>query len=63
MENGLSVAMTPLQLAAVMANESVLTERIWGSVGFLASVLELAGASALCLVPEPTGVTKNGING
>ena len=60
MENGFSIAMTPVQLAAVMANESVLTERIWGSIGFLGSVLELAGATALCLVPEPTGVTKAG---
>jgi len=60
MENGFSIAMTPVQLAAVMADESVLTERIWGSIGFLGSVLELAGATALCLVPEPTGVTKAG---
>lgn len=60
MENGLSIAMTPVQLAAVMASESVLTERILGSIGFLGSVLELAGATALCLVPEPTGVTKAG---
>ncbi|WP_234472451.1 RNase A-like domain-containing protein, partial [Pantoea agglomerans] len=44
----------------VMADESVLTERIWGGIGFLGSVLELAGATALCLVPEPTGVTKAG---
>ncbi|BCQ38585.1 RNase A-like domain-containing protein [Erwinia rhapontici] len=60
MENGFSLAMTPVQLAAVMADESVLTERIWGSIGFLGSVLELASATALCLVPEPTGVTKAG---
>ncbi|MFK8257797.1 RNase A-like domain-containing protein [Erwinia sp. AnSW2-5] len=60
MENGFSIAMTPVQLAAVMADESVLTERIWGSIGFLGSVLELASATALCLVPEPTGVTKAG---
>ncbi|MGR2855290.1 hypothetical protein FY046_04445 [Erwinia sp. 1181_3] len=60
MENGFSIAMTPVPLAAVMADESVLTERIWGSIGFLGSVLELAGATALCLVPEPTGVTKAG---
>lgn len=60
MENGFSIAMTPVQLAAVMANESVLTERVWGSIGFLGSVLELASATALCLVPEPTGVTKAG---
>ncbi|MFK8260053.1 RNase A-like domain-containing protein [Erwinia sp. AnSW2-5] len=60
MENGFSIALTPVQLAAVMADESVLTERIWGSIGFLGSVLELASATALCLVPEPTGVTKAG---
>ncbi len=30
MENGFSIAMTPVQLAAVMENESVMTERIWG---------------------------------
>ena len=60
MDNGFSIAITPVQLAAVMADESMLTERIWGSIGFLASVLELASATALCLVPEPTGVTKAG---
>lgn len=60
MENGFCIAMTPVQLAAVMENESVMTERIWGSIGFLGSVLELASATALCLVPEPTGVTKAG---
>lgn len=34
MENGFSIAMTPVQLAAVMADESVLTERTWGGIGF-----------------------------
>ncbi|WP_421505745.1 hypothetical protein [Erwinia rhapontici] len=37
MENGFSIAMTPVQLAAVMSDESVLTERIWGREGNAAS--------------------------
>ena len=64
MENGFSIAMTPVQLAAVMEDETVtedsVSNRIWGGVGFLGSVLELASATALCLVPEPTGLTKAG---
>ncbi|NEG63797.1 hypothetical protein GQQ23_15800 [Pantoea agglomerans] len=64
MVNGFSIAMTPVQLAAIINNETVtgssVSNRIWGGVGFLGSVLELAGATALCLVPEPTGITKAG---
>lgn len=64
MENGLTIAMTPVQLAAVMADETAtgdaISNRIWGGVGFLGSVLELASATTLCLVPEPTGLTKAG---
>lgn len=64
MENGLTIAMTPVQLAAVMADETAtgdaISNRIWGGVGFLGSVPELASATALCLVPKPTGLTKAG---
>lgn len=64
MENGFSIAMTPVQLAAVMEDQTTtgdsVSNRIWGGFGFLGSVLELAGATALCLVPEPTGLTKAG---
>lgn len=64
MENGFSIAMTPVQLAAVMEDETAtgdsISNRIWGGVGFLGSILELASATALCLVPEPTGLTKAG---
>ena len=64
MENGFSIAMTPVQLAAVMKDETTtgdsISNRIWGGIGFLGSTLELASATALCLVPEPTGITKAG---
>ncbi|WP_158783814.1 RNase A-like domain-containing protein [Pantoea sp. BAV 3049] len=64
MDNGFSIAMTPVQLAAVMEDQTAtgdsVSNRIWGGVGFLGSVLELASATALCLVPEPTGLTKAG---
>ena len=61
MDNGFSIAMTPVQLAAVMSDQNVsIGNRIWGGVGFLGGVLELASATALCLVPEPTGLTKAG---
>ncbi|MFZ4834804.1 RNase A-like domain-containing protein [Rouxiella sp. Mn2063] len=65
MDNGIKIVMFPVQLAAVMSDETVtegqtFTNRIWGGVGFLGGVLELAGASALCMVPEPTGITKTG---
>lgn len=63
MDNGLQIAMSPVQLAAVMSDKSVteaetMSNRLLGGLDLLMGSLELAGATALCLVPEPTGFTK-----
>ncbi|WP_455821176.1 RNase A-like domain-containing protein [Pseudomonas cerasi] len=63
MENGLQIAMSPVQLAAVLSDKSVtesegMTNRLLGGLDLLMGGLELAGATALCMVPEPTGLTK-----
>lgn len=65
MTEGLIVALTPVQLAAVISDKSVtedetLSNRVWGSLDFVLGVAEMAGAATLCAVPEPTGLTKVG---
>ncbi|RRZ90977.1 hypothetical protein [Erwinia sp. 198] len=64
MENGFSIAMMPVQLAAVIADETAtgdsVSNRTGDGVGFLGSVSKLASATALCLVPEPGDLTKAG---
>lgn len=62
---GLSVALTPVQMAAVLGGQDVpesasLSNRLWGTVGLVGGVVELVGAGVLCLAPEPTMVTKAG---
>lgn len=57
--------LTPVQLAAVLqgesiSNESTLANRMWGGLRLAAGVAEMVGGAALCVVPEPTGVTKAG---
>ena len=61
--DGLEIVLTPLQLAAVFAGESIeapgsFSERLWGGATVIGGALELVGAAALLLVPEPTTVTK-----
>lgn len=65
MDNGLNIVLSPVQLAAVLSDESVteaetLSNRILGGVGIVLGAVELAGATTLCIVPEPTGLTKVG---
>ena len=57
--------MTPIQLSAILAGENVsaqeaLTNRLWGGVKVVGGAVELMGAAALLLVPEPTLLTKAG---
>lgn len=65
MDEGLIIALSPVQLAAVISDKSVtegetLSNRLWGSLEFILGALEMAGAAALCAAPEPTGLTKAG---
>jgi len=64
-DSSLSIVLSPVQLAAVIQGESIsdestLSNRMWGSLTFAGGVLEMVGGAALCVVPEPTGLTKAG---
>lgn len=63
MEDGLEIVLTPIQLAAILENDSVaesdcLSQRFWGAASVVGGALELVGAAALFLTPEPTTITK-----
>ncbi len=63
MDDGIKVVMSPVQLAAALSDKSVtegetLSNRLYGGLGLIMGALELAGATALCIAPEPTGLTK-----
>lgn len=58
-EGMISVALSPVQLAAVLENASLSEgetrgNRIWGAVGLVGGTLELLGSAALLVDPDPT---------
>ena len=60
---GLEVVVSPLQLAAIMENDTIeesstIANRFWGAASVVGGAMELIGATALILVPEPTTLTK-----
>lgn len=64
-DEGLSIVLTPLQLAAVIASDSIeesscLGARFTGAAIVVAGAVELVGAAALLLLPEPTTLSKIG---
>ena len=64
-ESGIVIAMSPVQMAAVMSDRTVsegetLSNRLYGGLGLLGGVAEMFGAGAMCVVPEPTMLTKAG---
>ena len=64
-EEGLEIVLTPIQLAAILHGETIeesgsLKERLWGAATAFGGALELIGAAALLLTPEPTTATKIG---
>ncbi|MEY4583117.1 MAG: hypothetical protein RL701_7820 [Pseudomonadota bacterium] len=64
-EEGVRVVMSAAQLAAILAGESLgepatFTNRVWGGLRVVGGTLELVGAGALCLAPEPTMASKAG---
>ncbi|MGB3431458.1 RNase A-like domain-containing protein [Achromobacter sp.] len=64
-DSGVSIVLTPVQLAAILQGESIsrestLSNRMWGGLTLAGGVLEMVGGAALCVVPEPTGLTKAG---
>src|SRR5579863_3581999 len=62
---GMRIVMSAPQLSAALSGQSIsrtemLTNRLWGGLAVVGGVLEMAGAAALCVAPEPTGLTKLG---
>jgi hypothetical protein len=62
---GVEVVLSPVQLAAVLTQESVdegatASNRLWGGLRVVGGVLELLGAGVLCVAPEPTMASKAG---
>ena len=65
MEEGLSIVLSPTQLAAVLSGQAIsegetLGNRLLGGLKIVGGSLEMVGAGALLLVPEPTMATKVG---
>ncbi len=63
--DGINIALSPVQLAAILANENVaadasFSKRLWGGARIVGGVVELLGAGVLCAAPEPTMITKAG---
>ncbi|SMG21002.1 RNase A-like domain-containing protein [Paraburkholderia susongensis] len=63
--DGVRVVLSAPQLVAVLAGQSVsqsemLSNRIWGGLQIVGGVLEMVGAGALCVLPEPTMASKAG---
>ncbi|QTF08421.1 hypothetical protein HC231_11250 [Brenneria izadpanahii] len=63
--HGIRIALSPVQLAAVLSDKSVsegeiLSNRLWGGLGLVGGVAEMFGAGVMCVVPEPTMLTKAG---
>jgi hypothetical protein len=61
--SGMEIVLSPLQLAAVLEDESVhqsscLSSVFLGAASVVVGAIELTGAAALLLTPEPTTVTK-----
>ncbi|MBP2168351.1 hypothetical protein J2125_001543 [Erwinia toletana] len=62
---GLTLAVSPVQMAAILHKKTVSegetwSNRLWGGLGVVGGVVESFGAGALCVVPEPTMITKAG---
>ncbi|MGE1561344.1 RNase A-like domain-containing protein [Pantoea septica] len=64
-DNGLKIALSPVQMTAVLSDKSIsegetLSNRLFGGLGLAGGVVEMFGAGAMCVVPEPTMLTKAG---
>ncbi|MCC8404373.1 hypothetical protein LJ655_21235 [Paraburkholderia sp. MMS20-SJTN17] len=63
--DGVRVVLSAPQLAAVLTRESIsqtemLSNRLWGGLRLVGGLLEMVGAGALCVMPEPTMASKAG---
>ncbi|MBC8741937.1 hypothetical protein F6X40_35910 [Paraburkholderia sp. UCT31] len=63
--DGVRVVLSAPQLAAVLSRQSISptemrSNRLWGGLQVVGGVLEMVGAAALCVLPEPTMASKAG---
>ncbi|MBB5499541.1 RNase A-like domain-containing protein [Paraburkholderia sp. MM5384-R2] len=63
--DGVRVVLSAPQLAAVLTRQSIshsemLSNRLWGGFQLVGGLLEMVGAGALCVMPEPTMASKAG---
>ncbi|WP_429565248.1 RNase A-like domain-containing protein [Paraburkholderia sp. MM6662-R1] len=63
--DGVRVVLSAPQLAAVLTRQSIshsemLSNRLWGGLQLVGGLLEMVGAGALCVMPEPTMASKAG---
>lgn len=63
MDEGLSLVLSPTQLAAILSGQAItedetISNRLWGGLKILGGSLEMVASAALLLAPEPTMVTK-----
>ncbi|MGF6697391.1 hypothetical protein OKW38_002003 [Paraburkholderia sp. MM5496-R1] len=63
--DAVQVVLSAPQLAAVLSRQSIsptemLSNRLWGGLQVVGGVLEMVGAAALCVLPEPTMASKAG---
>lgn len=64
-EEGLTIAVSPVQMATILCGNNVSSDETWGNrllggLGVVSGVAEILGAGVLCIVPEPTLITKAG---
>ncbi|GGF20387.1 hypothetical protein GCM10011611_28000 [Aliidongia dinghuensis] len=68
-DDGLTIVLSPVQLAAVMQGRSIsanetsggrFLSRLFGGLQMIGGAIELVGAAGLFLAPEPTALTKAG---
>ncbi|MCC8403628.1 hypothetical protein LJ655_17305 [Paraburkholderia sp. MMS20-SJTN17] len=62
---GVKVVLSAPQLVAVLSHQSIsqtemFSNRLWGGLRIVGGVLEMVGAGALCVLPEPTMASKAG---
>jgi len=64
-DEGLTFALSPVQVTAIVNHSTVsrgetISNRLWGGLGMVSGIVEIFGAGILCIVPEPTMMTKAG---
>ncbi|WP_147195021.1 RNase A-like domain-containing protein [Pantoea sp. CCBC3-3-1] len=63
--DGIKIILSPVHLAALLSDKSVsegetLSNRLYGGLGLAGGIIEMFGAGAMCIAPEPTMLTKAG---